>query len=83
MNGKIVLVRFDHNVVKKGIIKDPFRIDKTLGTLYYIVDRGGRPVIMTHIGRPKDKKTGKITFTGALFFKAPQASSVSVRPMLS
>ncbi|RJQ15342.1 MAG: phosphoglycerate kinase [Nitrospiraceae bacterium] len=61
LDGKVVLVRFDHNVVKKGAIKDPYRIDKTLGTLYYIVDRGGRPVLMTHIGRPKDKKTGKIT----------------------
>ena len=61
LNGKIVLVRFDHNVVTKGVIKDPFRIDKTLGTLYYIVDRGGRPILMTHVGRPKDKKTGKIT----------------------
>lgn len=61
LNGKLVLVRFDHNVVKNGVIKDPFRIDKTLGTLYYIVDRGGRPIIMTHVGRPKDKKTGKIT----------------------
>jgi phosphoglycerate kinase len=60
LNGKVVLVRFDHNVVKKGDIKDPFRIDKTLGTLYYIVDRGGRPILMTHVGRPKDKKTGKI-----------------------
>ncbi len=61
LNGKVVLVRFDHNVVKKGVIKDPFRIDKTLGTLYYIADRGGRPILMTHVGRPKDKKTGKIT----------------------
>ncbi len=61
LNGKVVLVRFDHNVVKKGIIKDPFRIDKTIGTLYYIVDRGGRPILMTHVGRPRDKKTGKIT----------------------
>jgi phosphoglycerate kinase len=61
LNGKVVLVRFDHNVVKKGTIKDPFRIDKTLGTLYSIVDRGGRPVLMSHVGRPKDKKTGKIT----------------------
>jgi phosphoglycerate kinase len=59
--GKVVLIRFDHNVVKKGKIKDPFRIEKTLGTLYYIVDRGGRPVLMTHVGRPRDKKTGKIT----------------------
>jgi phosphoglycerate kinase len=61
LNGKVVLVRFDHNVVKKGVIKDPFRIDKTLGTLYYIIDRGGRPILMTHVGRPKDKKTGKIS----------------------
>ncbi len=61
LNGKVVLVRFDHNVVKKGIIRDPFRIDKTLGTLYHIVDRGGRPILMTHVGRPKDKTTGRIT----------------------
>ncbi|HDH10627.1 MAG TPA: phosphoglycerate kinase [Nitrospirae bacterium] len=61
LNGKVVLVRFDHNVVKKGVIKDPFRIDKTIGTLYYIVDRGGRPILMTHVGRPRDRKTGKIT----------------------
>ncbi|MBI5409609.1 MAG: phosphoglycerate kinase [Nitrospirae bacterium] len=61
LNGKVVLVRFDHNVVKKGVIRDPYRIDKTIGTLYYIVARGGRPILMTHVGRPKDKKTGKIT----------------------
>ena len=27
--GKTVLVRFDHNVVKDGEIKDPYRIDRT------------------------------------------------------
>src|SRR5271157_253260 len=61
LDGKIVLVRFDHNVVKGGEIKDPYRIDRTFGTLYNIVERGGRPILMTHIGRPKDKKTGDIT----------------------
>ncbi len=61
LNGKLVLVRFDHNVIKKGVIRDPYRIDKTLGTLYNIVERGGRPILMTHVGRPRDKKTGKIT----------------------
>ncbi len=60
LDGKIVLVRFDHNVVKGGQIRDPYRIDRTLGTLYNIVERGGRPILMTHIGRPKDKKTGDI-----------------------
>ncbi|MEK6652221.1 MAG: phosphoglycerate kinase [Nitrospirota bacterium] len=61
LNGKVVLVRFDHNVVKDGEIKDPYRIDRTFGTLYNIVERGGRPILMTHVGRPKDKKTGDIT----------------------
>lgn len=60
LNGKVVLVRFDHNVVKDGEIRDPYRIDRTLGTLYNIVERGGRPILMTHVGRPKDKKTGEI-----------------------
>lgn len=61
LNGKVVLIRVDHNVVKNGVIKDPFRIDKTLETLYYTVDHGGRPILMTHVGRPRDKKTGMIT----------------------
>ncbi|MEW5745472.1 MAG: phosphoglycerate kinase [Nitrospirota bacterium] len=61
LNGKVVLVRFDHNVVKDGAIKDPYRIDRSIGTLFNIVERGGRPILMTHVGRPKDKKTGEIT----------------------
>src|SRR4030066_2094437 len=60
LNNKIVLVRFDHNVVKDGEIRDPYRIDRSLGTLFNIVERGGRPILMTHVGRPKDKKTGEI-----------------------
>ena len=60
LKDKIVLVRVDHNVVKKGVIRDPYRIDATLGTLYNIVERGGRPILMTHVGRTRDKKTGKI-----------------------
>ncbi len=61
MDGKVVLLRVDHNVVKKGVIQDPFRIDATLGTLYNIASRGGKPVVLSHVGRPKDKKTGNIT----------------------
>jgi phosphoglycerate kinase len=60
LEGKVVLVRFDHNVVKGGTIRDPYRIDRSMGTLYSIVERGGRPILMTHIGRPRDK-AGKIT----------------------
>ena len=72
MKGKIVLVRVDHNVVKKGVIKDPYRIEATFGTLYGIAEKGGRPIVMTHVGRPRDKKTGNITC----------AEADSVRPVV-
>ena len=61
LRGKVVLVRVDHNVVKKGMIHDPYRIDATIGTLYHINAKGGKIICMTHVGRPKDKKTGEIT----------------------
>jgi len=61
LTGKVVLVRVDHNVVKDGVIRDPYRIDRTFGTLYNIVERGGRIILMTHVGRPRDRKTGEIT----------------------
>jgi phosphoglycerate kinase len=60
MKGKVVLIRVDHNVVKKGRIKDPYRIDVSLKTLRAIVENGGYAILMTHIGRPRDKKTGRI-----------------------
>jgi phosphoglycerate kinase len=60
LKNKVVLVRVDHNVVKKGIIHDPYRIDATLGTMFHIVAKGGKLIIMTHVGRPLNKKTGKI-----------------------
>jgi len=41
-------------------MSDSFRVDATVATLYNIVERGGRPILMTHIGRPFDKKTGAI-----------------------
>ena len=61
MKDKVVLVRVDHNVVKNGKIKDPYRIDATFGMLYTVAQKGGWPIVMTHIGRPRDKKTGRIT----------------------
>ena len=61
MKDKVVLLRVDHNVVKKGIIKDPYRIDATIGTLYAIAAAGGKPILMSHVGRPRDKKTGMIS----------------------
>ncbi|NQV18767.1 MAG: phosphoglycerate kinase [Armatimonadetes bacterium] len=60
LRGKIVLIRVDHNVVKKGRIKDPYRIDASLDTIQYVISKGGKPILMTHVGRPRNKKTGEI-----------------------
>lgn len=61
LKGKIVLVRVDHNVGKEHVVKDPFRIDVTFGTLFNILSKGGKLILMSHVGRPKDDKTGKIS----------------------
>jgi len=63
LKDKVVLVRVDHNVVKKGEIHDPYRIDATFGTLFHILAKGGKIILMTHVGRPKDKKTGNIVLS--------------------
>jgi len=63
LKGKLVLVRMDHNVVKKGKIKDTMRIDASIPTLREILKAGGLPIVMTHVGRPYDKKTGTITIS--------------------
>jgi phosphoglycerate kinase len=60
LNGKVVLARLDHNVVEKGVIKDPFRLDSTFNLIHYIATKGGFPLLMSHNGRPRDSKTGKI-----------------------
>ncbi len=60
LRGKVVLVRVDHNVAQKHVVKDPFRIDVTFGTLFNILSKGGKLILMTHVGRPRDKKTGRI-----------------------
>jgi phosphoglycerate kinase len=60
LRDKVVLVRVDHNVAKEHMIKDPFRIDMTFGTLFNILSKGGKLILMTHVGRPRDKKSGSI-----------------------
>jgi phosphoglycerate kinase len=52
--GKSVLVRADLNVpVKDGKVTDATRIERLAPTLETIIERGGRPVVMSHFGRPK------------------------------
>ena len=55
LSGKRVLVRADFNVPTDdaGVITDDTRIRAALPTLRAILEKGGRPVVLVHFGRPK------------------------------
>ncbi len=55
IRGKRVLVRVDYNVPmdEDGTIRDANRIEGSLPTLRYLLEHGARPVLVSHLGRPK------------------------------
>ncbi len=61
VKGKRVLVRVDFNVPldSNRNITDDRRIVAALPTIKYLLDNGGKVILMSHLGRPKANESGK------------------------
>lgn len=56
MQGKRVLVRVDYNVpIKNGAVDDTLRITASFETINYLLERGAKIILVSHLGRPEGK----------------------------
>lgn len=61
VNGKTILMRADYNVPlnNDGSIADDFRITASVPTIKYLLERGARLAVVSHMGRPKGQVNDK------------------------
>jgi len=71
VTGKVVFVRVDFNVpMEDGKITDDKRIRETLPTIQYLVEKGAKVVLASHMGRPNGEVFESLRLT-------PQATRLS------
>lgn len=73
IQGKRVLVRVDFNVtMEKGKVKEDFRIKAVLPTIKYLVKNKAKVILLSHLGRPDEKKNS---------FNGNQSENLSLEPI--
>ena len=66
VSGKKVFVRVDFNVpLENGAITDDTRIRETLPTIQYLIERGAKVILASHLGRPKGEVVEEMRLTPA------------------
>ncbi|AXP00957.1 phosphoglycerate kinase [Bacillus anthracis] len=64
LKGKRVFCRVDFNVpMKEGKITDETRIRAALPTIQYLVERGAKVILASHLGRPKGQAVEELRLT--------------------
>lgn len=77
VKGKRVLVRVDINVpLQDGRVTDDTRIQAIVPTVRDILSKGGKPILMAHLGRPKGKPVPELSL-GVL--RAPLEKALGTR----
>jgi phosphoglycerate kinase len=92
--GKKTFVRVDFNVpLENGQITDDTRIRETLPTIRYLIERGAKVILASHLGRPKGQVVEEMRLTpvanrlsellGKPVAKADEAIGESVKALIA
>ncbi|MFK7697748.1 phosphoglycerate kinase [Paenibacillus sp. HJGM_3] len=80
VDGKKVFVRVDFNVpLENGAITDDTRIRETLPTIQYLVEKGAKVILASHLGRPKGQVVEELRLTPV----AARLSELLGKPVVS